>query len=205
LKSKYGMAGFGKGVRNETALLKFHLENVPLHELTVNRLELTQRFYERRPNRQRGKMLKKRSCVNQIKRLRDFVKWLNREPALKWQRPYDLSRYAKVFSQDGAQPEIIRKYTAGVQDVPDGEVCQMVKEALYLFINGCVLLVGTDDVLTLSPQRVHGVELGAPFRQPQEIDIEALGQLHRCVRRVGRVFIQEQCYMPATVARMNLA
>ena len=117
LKNKYGIAGFGKATKNEATLLKFHLENIPLNELTANRLELFQRFYERRPDGQRKKMLKKRSCVNQIKRLRDFVKWLNREPAFKWQRPYDLD-WPKIKVQDTpdemaarANPDQVQTYT----------------------------------------------------------------------------------------------
>ncbi len=117
LKNKYGIAGFGKATRNEATLLKFHLENIPLSELTANRLELFQRFYERRPNGQRKKMLKKRSCVNQIKRLRDFVKWLNRELAFKWRRPYDLD-WPKIKVQDTpdelaarANPDQVQTYT----------------------------------------------------------------------------------------------
>ena len=115
LEKKYGLQG--KAPRNEAALLKFHLENIPLNELTANRLELSQRFYEKRPTGQRGKMLKSRSCINQIKRIRDFVKWLNREPAFKWRRPYDFE-WPKIKVQDTADelaaranPDQVQTYT----------------------------------------------------------------------------------------------
>jgi hypothetical protein len=117
LATKYGLAGFGKVAGNETTLLKFHIDDISLNELTANRLELWQRFYENRPNGQRGKMLKKRSCVNQIKRLRDFANWLNKEPAFRWRRPYDLDWPQIKVRETGeelaarANPDQVQTYT----------------------------------------------------------------------------------------------
>jgi hypothetical protein len=81
----------------------------------------------------------------------------------------------------------------------------MIEETLHLFVNGRVLLVGADEVLALTPQGVHRVEFGAPVRQPQQVDVEALSQPRRSLGRVAGVFVQEQRHVPATVTAMDLA
>ena len=74
-------------------------------------------------------MLKKRSCVNQIKRLRDFVKWLNRESAFKWRRPYDLD-WPKIKVQDTADELAARANPDQVQTYTSGELAILWEYAL---------------------------------------------------------------------------
>lgn len=81
----------------------------------------------------------------------------------------------------------------------------MVEEALHLLVDGRILLVGADDILGLTPQGIHRVEFWTSLGQPQQVDVEALGQPHRPFGRVAGVFIQQQRHMPTTVTGMDRA
>lgn len=60
----------------------------------------------------------------------------------------------------------------------------MRDEQIDLLVNGCILLVGADHVLGLSPQGVHGIELGTAFWQPEQTHAQAcrpvLAKLAQC-------------------------
>src|SRR5205807_598929 len=72
-----------------------------------------------------------------------------------------------------------------------------------MIVNRRVLLVGADNIFRLPPQRIHGVQLGGPFRQPQQLDPEQVGQLHRARRGMTGVLVLQQGDRPAPVAAVD--
>jgi len=46
-----------------------------------------------------------------------------------------------------------------LEGVPDGKAFQEVQEAVHLLVDGCILLVGADDILALPPECVHRVQV----------------------------------------------
>ena len=79
------------------------------------------------------------------------------------------------------------------------QTAQMVNEAMHKIVYGRLLLIGTDDVLCLTPQRVHGIQLRRSFRKPQQRNVHLRGKGLRSKGRVTGIFIQQKCYMPPAV------
>lgn len=83
------------------------------------------------------------------------------------------------------------------------QIVYMLKEPFYLFLNGRVLFIGTDDILRRTPKLVPRVQLRRSLRQPQPC--HPLGPPHRGLRRVARVFVQQQRHMPAPIVPIDLS
>src|SRR6266404_3336622 len=90
-----------------------------------------------------------------------------------------------------------------MQRLPARQALKIVDESIYLIIHGGILFVPADSIFPLSPQGIHGVQFGAPLRQPQQIDLIRPGQRRGISGRVARILVQQQGNVPAPVAVMN--
>jgi hypothetical protein len=81
------------------------------------------------------------------------------------------------------------------------QALQMIEEAVLLLCDGRILLVRTDHVLALPPQRVHRVQLRRPVRQPQQR--HPFGRPQGSLRRVAGILIEQQRHMPTPVVPSN--
>src|SRR4051794_18347530 len=87
-----------------------------------------------------------------------------------------LSRAATIIAQSLSEPDVFRVDPGSVQGLSICQATSMTDESLHLVIDGRMLLVGTDDVFALAPQRIHRIQLRRPLRQPQTLDGEFAGQ-----------------------------
>jgi hypothetical protein len=71
-------------------LLRAHLEDIPLSHLDTERAEELLEVIRLRPQGKRGKPVSISWTQSRIKRLRHFLKWLNKVPDFEWKRPADL-------------------------------------------------------------------------------------------------------------------
>src|SRR5918912_1348133 len=103
------------------------------------------------------------------------------------------------------QPEVVRMNTGSLQCLFPRQTLQVTEESVYLMIQGGILLVSTEEVFPLPPQRIQGIQLRRPLRQPDQLDVIPRSQLHRAIGRVAGVFIQQQSHVPSPVVMMNHA
>jgi hypothetical protein len=79
------------------------------------------------------------------------------------------------------------------------QTAQETQEAVDLFADGRVLLVGADLVLALAPERVHRIQTRCALRQPQQGHLHPFGQRPRSLCRVAGILVQQQRNVPSTV------
>lgn len=75
----------------------------------------------------------------------------------------------------------------------------MVDKSFRCVINGFVLPVRCHLVLGLSPEMVHGIELGRSFRKPEAVYFHFLKQGFSRVILMASVAVEQQMEIPATI------
>lgn len=76
-------------------------------------------------------------------------------------------------------------------------------ELVHLLIDGRLLPIGTHFPLAKTPQVIDGVEVRAAVGQPQEANVQILGQRLGLLIGVGGVFIQKQGHWPGAIVPTN--
>jgi hypothetical protein len=66
---------------------------------------------------------------------------------------------------------------------------EVVDKAAHLMVQARILVIGSEDSFRIPPEVFHGVKVGAAFRQPQQLDVQGVGQTQRTLGRVTGVFI----------------
>ena len=88
LKTLYGTSGYGRTQRNIVETIKGHVENQSLGMLTADRIEAILAYFANRPlSKKRNRPLARTTCRNVLISFRQFLRWLNRSEAFRWEMP----------------------------------------------------------------------------------------------------------------------
>jgi hypothetical protein len=83
--SPYGVSKCG-----QVKQIKEHAQDMPLGGFDLNAIEMMLHHWRNRPaGRRSGKPMSAAHCKDIIKRIREFLRWLHRNPAFEWKRPVD--------------------------------------------------------------------------------------------------------------------
>ena len=69
--------------------IKNHVKNMPLDRFDLKTIDALIDYWAARPISKHGKAVAKDTAKNTIKRIRNFVKWLNRSTDFAWRKPLD--------------------------------------------------------------------------------------------------------------------
>jgi hypothetical protein len=99
-----------------------------------------------------------------------------------------LSESSKLMSHP-SEPKVLGEYPRLSEALGGRKALEVVNEAAHLLVQGSILVISADDGFRLPPEVFDGVEVGAAFGQPQQLDAQGVGQAQRTLGRVAGVFI----------------
>src|SRR3954451_25143725 len=124
---------------------------------------------------------------------------------MDWVKVWNTPKWVrKTFLTLHPQPEVLGEDSGLPERFPGGQTAEVADEAVDLLIDGIILMVGRDDLLTMAPQMIHRVQVWRALGQPQQFDLIVVGQGPRVLRRVAGVLVEQQGDMPPTVVLMDL-
>ncbi len=107
---------FGRTQSNQISHLMENSENLPLAKLNADKLTAWIHHFQNRPNGERGK-LSERYCVNLVKTIRDFARWLDRSDSFVWDMPrkfvFEKIKVVRTSDEIGqkTQVEQVKRYS----------------------------------------------------------------------------------------------
>src|SRR5690349_2059218 len=99
-----------------------------------------------------------------------------------------LSEPTKLMSY-ASEPKLFGEYTRFAEALEGRKALEVVGKAAHLMVQASILVIGAEDAFRLPPEVFDGVEVGTAFGQPQQLDVERLGQAQRTLGGVTGVFI----------------
>jgi hypothetical protein len=67
---------------------------------------------------------------------------------------------------------------------------KIANNEISMLINCFILVIGADSFLCMTPKVIHGIELWAAYRKPNELYVKACSYIARMLRCVAGIFIK---------------
>jgi hypothetical protein len=99
-----------------------------------------------------------------------------------------LSESSKLMS-NALEPKLFGEHPRFSEALGGRKVLEVVDKAAHLVVQARILVIGAEDAFRIPPEVFDGVEVGTAFGQPQQLNVERLGQAQRALRRVAGIFI----------------
>ena len=88
-----------------------------------------------------------------------------------------------------SEPKLFREYTCLPEALEGRKVLAVVDKAAHLVVQARIRVIGAEDAFGIPPEVFDGVEVGATFGQPQQLDAQGAGQSQRTLGGVAGVFV----------------
>jgi hypothetical protein len=99
-----------------------------------------------------------------------------------------LSEPSKLMPH-ASEPKLFGEHPCLAEALKGRKVLEVVDKAGHLMVQASVLVIGAEDAFGIPPEVFHRVKVGAAFGQPQQPDVQRVGQTQRTLGRVTGVFI----------------
>jgi integrase/recombinase XerD len=99
-----------------------------------------------------------------------------------------LSESSKLMSHP-SKPKVFREHTRLAEALGGRKVLEVINKVADLVVQEGILVIGADNAFSIPPEVFHGIEVGAAFGQPQQLDTQGVGQTQGTLGRVRGVFI----------------
>jgi hypothetical protein len=75
-----------------------------------------------------------------------------------------------------SEPKLFGEHPRLPEALDGRKASEVVDKAAHLMVQASILVISAEDVFRLPPEVFHGVEVGAAFGQPQQLDAQGVGQ-----------------------------